>query len=201
MKKVSFEMVLIGLSIAATGIGMFFGSINKKSYTIPTPHYLEVEEEKRQYKLEEASVNSNIMHEKAQNDVETVLVEEIPTETEKALKNENTQLYSDYDISLLERVVMSEASIESYQCKIAVCETILNRSELYGSSIEEIVTAPYQYSMADNGQPTEEVKQAVQQAINQRTYDTNMIYFREDYYFSFGTPYMNIDSMYFSCKG
>lgn len=109
--------------------------------------------------------------------------------------------YSDYEIGLLERVVMSEASIESYDCKVAVCETILNRCDIYGQSIEEVVTTPYQYSMADNGYPNQDVKDAVAQATRFRTYDKRMIYFRQDYYHRFGEPYQNFGTMYFSLKG
>lgn len=106
----------------------------------------------------------------------------------------------EYD--LLCRVVMSEASIEGIDCQIAVCETILNRLVIggYGNSISEVVYQLYAYSTADNGEPTESVQQAVQYALEEQTYPSNMVYFRTDYYHKFGTPYMSISNTYFSLK-
>ena len=106
--------------------------------------------------------------------------------------------YTENEILLMERVVMSESSIEPFEGKVAVAKTILNRSKLYGMSIEKVIYTPYQYSFADNGKPTEEVKMAVTKAINDTEYPTDMIYFREGGYHSFGTPYKQIGKHYFS---
>lgn len=118
------------------------------------------------------------------------------------LNKEDTALeYSEEEILLMERVTMSEASVEPYEGKVMVAKTIINRSRLYGQTIEEVVYAPYQYSVADNGFPTEEVKKAVQDSINNdTTYPEDMIYFREGGYHEFGSPYMHVGNHYFSCK-
>lgn len=190
------EIIFIIVIILIGGTATFLGGVPDPP--AETSHYMEVEEEKRQYKAQDAAQDADIMHQVEPISTEIEQAEEKPTEEQKDLTGQNM---SPYDISLLERVVMSEASIESYETKVAVCETILNRANLYGISIEEVVTAPYQYSMAYNGDPTEEVKSAVKQALEYRTYDTRMIYFREDYYHDFGVPYMNIGPMYFSLRG
>lgn len=116
-------------------------------------------------------------------------------------KTEKTTEYSENDILLMERVTMSESSIEPYEGKVMVAKTIINRAKLNNQTIEEVVYAPYQYSVADNGFPTEEVKKAVQDSINNdTTYPEDMIYFREGGYHEFGSPYMHVGNHYFSCK-
>lgn len=108
------------------------------------------------------------------------------------------------EYNLLLRVCMSECGGkygEPLEGKIAVVETILNRSEIYGKSIEEVIYEPYQYSLADNGEPDETVEQAVDIALRENIYPDDMIYFRTDYYHSFGTPYQQIGNHYFSLKG
>ena len=60
---------------------------------------------------------------------------------------------------------------------------------------------PNQYSVADNGEPDETVRKAVDIALISNTYPDDMIYFRSGYYHSFGTPYRQIGNHYFSLKG
>jgi len=109
--------------------------------------------------------------------------------------------YEEKEILLLERVTMSETSIESYECKVATAVTILKRAKMYNKSIEAVIYEPWQYSIADNGKPTEEVKKAVQDAIlTESNYPDNMIYFRADRYHSFGSPYKQIGGHYFSLE-
>ena len=117
------------------------------------------------------------------------------------LNKEDVELeYSEEDILLMERVTMSEASVEPYEGKVMVAKTIINRSKMYGQTILEVVYAPYQYSFADNGKPTEEVKQAVQDAINDADLPEDLIYFRQGGYHEFGSQYMHVGNHYFSCK-
>lgn len=117
------------------------------------------------------------------------------------LNKEDTALeYSEEEILLMERVTMSEASVEPYEGKVMVAKTIINRAKLNNQTIEEVVYAPYQYSFADNGKPTEEVKQAVQDAINDADLPEDLIYFRQGGYHEFGSPYIHVGNHYFSCK-
>ena len=116
--------------------------------------------------------------------------------------NEETKVTPE-EYRLLLRVCMSECGGECGEPldgKIAVVETILNRSEIYGKSIEEVVYEPYQYSTSDNGEPDETVEQAVDIALRENIYPDDMIYFRTGNYHSFGTPYQKIGNHYFSLK-
>ena len=117
--------------------------------------------------------------------------------------NEETKV-TPKEYNLLLRVCMSECGGkygEPLEGKIAVVETILNRSEIYGKSIEEVICEPYQYSLADNGEPDETVDQAVDIALRENIYPDDMIYFRTGNYHSFGKPYQQIGNHYFSLKG
>ena len=116
--------------------------------------------------------------------------------------NEETKV-TPKEYNLLLRVCMSECGGkygEPLDGKIAVVETILNRSEIYGKSIEEVICEPYQYSLADNGEPDETVEQAVDIALRENIYPDDMIYFRTGNYHSFGEPYQQIGNHYFSLK-
>ena len=116
--------------------------------------------------------------------------------------NEETKVTPE-EYRLLLRVCMSECGGECGEPldgKIAVVETILNRSEIYGKSIEEVVYEPYQYSTSDNGEPDESVEQAVDIALRENIYPDDMIYFRTANYHTFGKPYQKIGNHYLSLK-
>ena len=128
------------------------------------------------------------------NEIEEVK-EEYQVESRKVTERE---------YELLARVCMSECGGiygEPLQGKIAVVETILNRVDMGWGTIEEVVTEPYQYSMADNGEPDESVYSAVNIAlIGKGMFPDNMIYFRTKYFHSFGEPFMQIGDHYFSLE-
>ena len=116
--------------------------------------------------------------------------------------NEETKVTPE-EYRLLLRVCMSECGGEygePLEGKIAVVETILNRCEIYGKTIEEIIYEPNQYSTANNGEPDETVEQAVDIALRENIYPDDMIYFRTGKYHSFGEPYQQIGNHYFSLK-
>ena len=116
--------------------------------------------------------------------------------------NEETKVTPN-EYNLLLRVCMSECGGkhgEPLEGKIAVVETILNRCDIYGKSIEEVIYEPYQYSVANNGEPDETVEQAVDIALRENIYPDDMIYFRTGNYHSFGEPYKQIGNHYFSLK-
>lgn len=124
--------------------------------------------------------------------------------TEEQTEDICSYYVTDKEYDLLLRVCMSECGGkygEPLDGKIAVVETILNRSEIYGKTIEEVVYDQNQYSVADNGEPDETVRKAVDIALISNTYPDDMIYFRSGYYHSFGTPYRKIGNHYFSLKG
>jgi spore germination cell wall hydrolase CwlJ-like protein len=116
------------------------------------------------------------------------------------INREDKALEYDYnEILLLERLTMSETSLECYECKVATAVTVLKRAKMYNKSLSDVIYEPYQYSLADNGTPTAEVKRAVLEAIQTESdYPDSMIYFRAYYYHDFGTPYKQIGGHYFS---
>lgn len=111
--------------------------------------------------------------------------------------------YTDEEISLMARVVMSEASILDFDGKQAIAQTIINRviSDKFPDSVEEVVYQENQYSTAYNGDVTEECYEAVKFAIEYKAFPMDMFYFRQDFYHSFAYPYMRIGNTYFSTEG
>lgn len=127
-----------------------------------------------------------------------LVIREAPKEVE--IISHHRQV-SEREYELLERVCMSEAGNQPIEGKIAVLETVLNRVDLGFGTIEEVITAPNQYSTSDNGEPNEECTRAVDIVLcNSDMFDDNMLYFRTDHYHGFGTPYMKIGAHYFSLK-
>lgn len=112
----------------------------------------------------------------------------------------NRVVISEYEYTLICRVVMSEASTEPYECKVAVAETIINRllSERFSNTIEEIIFINNSYSTQNNGEPNQDCINAVTQAINQITFSESMVYFRTSHYHNFGVPNFCIGNTYFS---
>ena len=110
------------------------------------------------------------------------------------------QEFSQSDIDIIARVVMSEASIEPYECKVLVAKTVLSRyystDREFPNTIEEVVSG-IQFSTADNGLVTEECYQAIEDAM---LLDIEIFYFRTNYYHSFGTPCKCVGITYFSTE-
>lgn len=125
-----------------------------------------------------------------------------PTEPQFILSEPIYYGFTQNEIDLLARMCMSEASILSSDAKHGVVHTAIARykSGQFGNSIEEVINAPCQYSTADNGEPSPECYDAVKTAI--KYFDTafpkDMYYFRENQYHTFGVPYENIGTTYFS---
>jgi spore germination cell wall hydrolase CwlJ-like protein len=65
------------------------------------------------------------------------------------------------DIELIQRVVAAEARGESLQGQMAVAQTILDRSELWGMTPTEVVLQEGQYADPYNGEIPDSVKLAV----------------------------------------
>lgn len=131
--------------------------------------------------------------------LETVRLDTITTQ-EPAEASE----YDEADFELMCRIVMNEAGGESYRCQVAVAETILNRvaSGEFPNNISDVIYQPYQYSHHNNGEITDSVREAVWQAMQYRIFDSDMVYFRMDYYHEFddAEDYMCVDNTYFSLK-
>ena len=107
------------------------------------------------------------------------------------------------DMALIARCVMSEAGSEPFECKVAVAETIVNRTlsedPTFPDTISDVVHQDNQYSLSDNGEVTQECIDAAQTALNGTSFDKEILYFRLHRYHSFAIPYMKIGKTYFSC--
>ena len=134
--------------------------------------------------------------------------EETTTEVQEAEtvidEVEGVQIYrisvSAEDIDLIAKVVMSEASAQSYTCKVAIAETIINRvlSDRFPNTVKEVVTSKGQYSIQNNGEVTPDCYNATFEALTEQKYPSDMYYFRSDHYHTWAVDYIKIDSMFFS---
>lgn len=113
---------------------------------------------------------------------------------------------TDYERELLERLVYHEGNTESLECQKAIASVVFNRLydeyHRFGSSIEEVIYAPGQFTVASylfRDEPNETNKEAVDWVIwNGPSIDEKIQFFRSKYYFSWVEPAMNIDNTYFS---
>ena len=113
---------------------------------------------------------------------------------------------TDYERELLERLVYHEGNTESLECQKAIISVVFNRlydeHHRFGSSIEEVIYAPGQFTVASylfEDEPNETNKEAVDWVIwNGPSIDEKIQFFRSKYYFSWVEPAMNIDNTYFS---
>jgi len=110
--------------------------------------------------------------------------------------------FTEADIDLMARVVMSEASLLSIEAKEAVAQTIINRvhSDKFPDTVSGVVYQVNQYSTADNGKPNDDCYEAIYAAIEYEPFPADMYYFRMSHYHNFGYSYMHIDNMYFSTE-
>lgn len=88
---------------------------------------------------------------------------------------------SDTDRMLIERIVMSESSIEGLRAQMAVAQTIYDRMNDWGYSVEMAV-CPGVYNTKDNGSPTDSVKLAVCNIFDKgmRIYEGGTYQFHDD---------------------
>lgn len=113
---------------------------------------------------------------------------------------------TDYERELLERLVYHEGNTESIECQKAIASVVFNRLydeyHRFGNSIEEVIYAPGQFTVASylfEDEPNETNKEAVDWVIwNGPSIDEKIQFFRSKYYFSWAEPAMNIDNTYFS---
>lgn len=111
---------------------------------------------------------------------------------------------SQEELDLLEKCVMAEGGGESYDCQVAIACVVVNRvlSDTFPDTLTEVVTQQGQFScwpaQITNVTASNSVRQAVREALTQAVFPENILYFRADYYHSWGTEYCRIDHTYFS---
>lgn len=218
--NISKNDLKLGLGILSMS-AMFFGTyayISANSYKPLSKEYYEekaIEEEHESIALENMTreiVKETFVAETSETEtvteLETTTEIETTTEVETTIPADEIKVYTLYgtdtitteEFNLMCRVVMNEAGGDNYTCQVAVAETIINRvnSEYYPNTISDVLWQPYQYSHHENGAVTDSVAEAVTQALETKVFDDNMVYFRDDYYFSFAEDYFNENGMYFS---
>lgn len=107
------------------------------------------------------------------------------------------------EYSLLCQIVAAEAG--TYNSREMVAEVILNRKEITGKSIMDIVYEENQFEPVSNGalwtaSVTPEIKDAVNDALQTVHHPKEMLFFRNNYYHDMATtePYTSDGNTYFS---
>ena len=146
-----------------------------------------------------------------------IYMEEINTEcvgTAKAV-NDNS-LYCQWgnftltqdEFELLCTTVYCEAGNQDMQTQTMVALTVLNRleSEIFPNTITEVIYEPEAYSVTrwrgfESYGWTEQVENAVYDALKENCFAKDMYYFRTKHYHTFGQPYMKWGDLWFSTEG
>ena len=112
---------------------------------------------------------------------------------------EPSEDYSNSDVDLIARTVYLESGGCGEYCQWLTASTILNLADRNGG-ISNVV---YDYNtfnvagMIDGCSPSD-LSYSVAQRVVSGDRDYSVMAFRADYYHSFGTPYTNVDNVYFS---
>lgn len=111
------------------------------------------------------------------------------------------QPYTDQERELLARAVMSEGSLLPMHGKIAIVATIMNRvrSDKFPDTIPGVLYQENQFSLADNGDPTQECYDAIDNYV-ESGWPSDMLYFRNSRPHSFGYEYLHIGNTYFNTE-
>lgn len=125
----------------------------------------------------------------------------IEAETEPTEDSENivTDNNSDTNIDLLARIIYFESGSCSEYCQWLVGSTAMNLANEYGSL--ETVAFNYDIFNVANilySDTPSSLSYSVATRIINGDRDVNVRAFRTDYYHSFGSPYTNVDNVYFS---
>lgn len=140
----------------------------------------------------------------------SAMKEEISSDVEEKVSQKNVPLpqwriqITNEQLDLLERCVMAEGGGESYECQVAIACVIINRviSDKYPDSVDGVIKQKGQFStwpkMIKRMVATNEVKQAVREALTSEAIPENVLYFRASRYHKWGSRYCRIDNTYFS---
>lgn len=113
--------------------------------------------------------------------------------------NDHAYEVSEYELDLVARTIYQEAGICGEYCQWLIGSTILNLADEYGG-IENIVFDYNKFNVAYvlyNSTPSD-LSYSVARRVLAGDRDYNVKAFRTNYYHSFGTPYTNVDNVYFS---
>lgn len=151
--------------------------------------------------------------------IEEVNTDPVPVEVEvkevEVVEQASTEETVNYRIllnkeekELLCRTVYCEAGNQSIEAQEMVALTILNRieSDKFPDALHDVIYQENQYEVTEwygfeTYGWTEQVEQAVENALTENNYPSDMYYFRNGYYHSFCVPYMKSGDLYFSTEG
>ena len=111
---------------------------------------------------------------------------------------------SDAELTMLYKCVMAEGGGESYRCQRMIAEVIVNRvlSGKFPNTVHGVISAPGQFSVYPNlmnkRTPSASVISACQEALQDASIPSGVMYFRAGHFFSSRRAYMNVDNTYFS---
>lgn len=117
-----------------------------------------------------------------------------------------TGRFNDDQLLLFAKVIHLEAGNQSMECMKAVGSVILNRMDVYGMTLEQVIYADNQFTVVDDIPycvPCPEAMQAASDLnVSGSLWPKNMLFFRASYYHDWGVnwlqDYMYIDNTYFS---
>lgn len=123
---------------------------------------------------------------------------------QEVLCSNNIDINPNYivDIDYLAHCIEAEAGDQGELGKRLVVDVILNRCDKYDMDTTDIINAKGQFEVVSNGSinrvtPTTDIYDIIAEELVER-YNTEIIYFREDFYHPFGTPIMSYKNHYFS---
>lgn len=120
-------------------------------------------------------------------------------EVEEEIQEVKEPVLSDEEI--LAMVVMAEAGNQPFLGKVAVASVVLNRCDAWGLTVETVVSQEGQFAYPYYGTVSKDCYRAVEVAMENRDlFDSNMLYFRNTKYHSFGKPYLQLFDHYFSLE-
>ena len=118
----------------------------------------------------------------------------------------NSDLITMDDAVLIAKLVLAEAEGEPEMGKRLVIDTVLNRLDSidFPNTVYDVIYQPYHYSPAWDGRieifsELEDAFKLVVDEIQNRT-NSEVLYFRTDYFHEFGTPMEQVGNHYFSTK-
>lgn len=122
----------------------------------------------------------------------------------ETLEFEYYDRYSEEDINLIALITMAEAEGCSDYAQRLVIDTILNRveSSIWPNTVYEVIYQKGQFEPTWNGRISrcyvdQDMVALVKEEIASRT-NNEVIYFRNNHYFSWATPLVNDSNVYFS---
>lgn len=135
--------------------------------------------------------------------IETEEVIEEPTEAEETTMN---PVLTDEEIELLAVCTLGEAEVEPELAQRLVIDTILNRldSNKFPNTLYDVIWQPHQFS-AMYGKRIKDVDtskcpwvyELIQEELESRT-NSDVLYFRMNYYFDWAEPVLHSGTTYFS---